>query len=63
MRGPGEAVRKAAEDHLLEAAAAFESAAYPHATPETLRLLVHCRGAIRKFLASGLGRADPAGDV
>ena len=43
-------------DDLAEAAASFEDQAYPRATPETRRLLAHCRGAIRRFLASDLGR-------
>jgi hypothetical protein len=43
-------------DELADAAEGFEARVYPHATPETRRLLVHCRGAIRRFLASDLGR-------
>lgn len=37
----------------------FEDLAYPHATPETLRLLRHSRATIRSFLASNLGRSSP----
>lgn len=44
------------ERDVVEAAIAFEASAYPHATPETWRLLAHARSAIRKFLESDLGR-------
>jgi len=39
-----------------EAAELFESQVYPHATPATVRLLVHSRRVIRLFLDSELGR-------
>ncbi|MBC8066331.1 MAG: hypothetical protein H7Y17_15985 [Chlorobia bacterium] len=41
---------------ISEAAMAFEASMYPHASPETRRLLAHSRTAIRMFLASKLGR-------
>lgn len=43
----------------LDEAIAFEANAYHGATPETLRLLLHSRGAIRRFLESDLGLCRP----
>ena len=41
----------------------FEAKAYPGADEETHRLLAICRGAIRKFLNSGLGKSTEGSDL
>ncbi len=46
------------EKQITEDAIAFENQAYPHATPETRRLLAQSRGAIIRFLESELGRGQ-----
>ena len=48
-------------DAETEAAELFESQVYPHATPETIRLLAHSRRVIRLFLESELGRELTSG--
>ena len=49
-------LRLSAAADLKDTAMAFEAVTYPHATPETRRLLYHARGAIRAFLESDLGQ-------